>query len=266
MRATINGIAMNYAVSGAKAGLPVVLHHPLATDLTFWDELTAVLEPDYRVIRFDARGHGRTDAPSGRYDFKTLCGDVVGLMDHVGIKQAGYVGLSMGGMVGQYLGLDHADRFSCLVLVSTSSRVPPEGRAMWAQRIADAREKGMGSQVETALGRWITAKSRAARPDLVQRFTRMIEATPVDGYAGWGGAIADLDVTDRLNTIAIPTRVIVGDEDVGTPPAAAEVIANNIPGAELIVMKGVAHQLSAEDPKTFHGHVLPFLEAFDGAV
>ena len=107
MRAKINGIEMTYAVSGPVSAPSVVLHHPLATNLSFWDEATAALEKTYRVIRFDARGHGATEAPKGRYDFKTLSQDVIMLMDHVGVKRAQFVGLSMGGMIGQFLGLDH---------------------------------------------------------------------------------------------------------------------------------------------------------------
>ena len=266
MQAQINGITMNYAVSGSNTAPAVVLHHPLATDLSFWDELTAALEPNYRVVRFDARGHGQSQAPAGRYDFKTLAGDVVGLMDHLGIKQAGYVGLSMGGMVGQVLGLNHADRFACLALVSTTSRVPAEFRALWSDRVIVAREKGMASQVEPAMARWVSAKTKATRPDLMARFSRMIEATPVEGYAGWCHCIETLDLTDQLKAITLPTRVIVGAEDPATTPAAAKIIHDQIAGSDLVIMPGVSHQLSAEDPATFHGHILPFLDAYVGAV
>ncbi len=266
MQARINGIALNYAVSGPDRAPAVVLHHPLATDLSFWAELTAALEPNYRVVRFDARGHGKSEAPVGRYDFKTLSADVVALMDHLGINQAGFVGLSMGGMVGQALGLYHPDRFSCLTLVSTTSRVPAEFRSMWVDRVKVARDKGMTSQVEGAMPRWLAASSRANRPDLVARFTRMIEATPLEGYAGWCQCIETLDFTDQLKAITLPTRVIVGAEDPATTPAAAEIIHRQIAGSDLVIMPSVSHQLSAEDPATFHGHVLPFLDAYAGAV
>ncbi len=266
MQARINGSAMNFEASGAANGPAVVLHHPLATDLSFWDELTPVLEPMYRVVRFDARGHGKSEAPTGRYDFRMLAGDVVGLMDHLGIGKAGFVGLSMGGMVGQALGLYHPDRFACLALVSTTSRIPAEFRSMWVDRVKVAREKGMASQVEPAMGRWLAAATRATRPDLVARFARMIETTPLEGYAGWCGAIEILDFTDQLKAITLPTRVIVGAEDPSTPPAAAEVIHKQIAGSDLIIMPGVSHQLSAEDPAAFHSHILPFLDAYVGAV
>jgi 3-oxoadipate enol-lactonase len=261
VKATINGIVMNYEVAGDATQPAVILHHPLATNLTFWDELTAALHKDYRVIRFDARGHGQTDAHVGAYDFDVLAKDTVALIDHLGVKRAGYVGLSMGGMVGQFLGLNHAHRFTCLALVSTSSRVPDEVRHMWADRVVVAREHGMGSQVEPAMQRWVAAKARETRPDLVARFATMIETTPLEGYAGWCGAIRNLNVTDRLKAITLPTTVIVGEEDPATPVAASQAIHANIPGSKLVIMPGVSHMLSSENPTEFHGHVLPFLAA-----
>jgi 3-oxoadipate enol-lactonase len=258
MQARINGIAMNYQVEGADQATPVILHHPLATNLTIWDELTAALAPTYRVVRFDARGHGQSEAPKGPYHFKMLAADVLALMDHLKIERAHFLGLSMGGMVGQYLGLDHARRFASLQLVSTSSRIPPEARQLWVDRVTVAREKGMASQVATALPRWLTEANRA-KPALVARMTRFLETTPLEGYAGWCQAIETHDITDRLKAITLPTQVIVGAEDPATPPAAAEAIHRQIAGSTLIVMPATSHILCAEDPATFNGHVLSFL-------
>lgn len=257
--ARVNGISMRYDVQGDKAAPAVVLHHPLATDLTFWDELTAALRPRYRVIRFDARGHGRSEAPVGRYSFETLAADVVALMDHIGCAKAGYVGLSMGGMVGQYLGLLHPSRFNALVIVSSTSRVVPEFQSLWVDRVKVAREKGMGSQVEPAMARWVAEATKRDKPELVKRFAGMIEATPLEGYAGWCGAIEHLDMTDKLGGIKLPTRVIVGDQDPATPIAASETIHQGIPGSDLVILKDVSHMLSSEDPAAFHAAVLPFL-------
>jgi 3-oxoadipate enol-lactonase len=209
-------------------------------------------------VRFDARGHGETEATKGAYSFETLTADTVGLLDHLKIQRAHFLGLSMGGMVGQYLGLMHPSRIISLQLVSTSSRVPPEGAAMWDERIEAARAKGMKSQVDGAMQRWVSDAGRK-NPALVGRLSKMIEATPVDGYAGWGGAIRGLNVTDRLKAIKLPTRVIVGALDPATPPAAAEAIHKQIAGSDLIVMPGVSHMLCAEDPPAFHRHVTEFL-------
>jgi 3-oxoadipate enol-lactonase len=257
--ARINGIAMRFADEGNKAGPAVVLHHPLATNLTFWDELSAALAPTYRVIRFDARGHGATEAPVGRYAFETLADDVVALMDHLQVPRAAFVGLSMGGMVAQYLGLHHAERFNSLAIASSTSRTAPEFRSLWQDRVVVARDKGMASQVEPAMARWVAAATRTSKPHLLARFASMIEHTPLEGYAGWCGAIEHLDMTDRLSGIKLPTCVIVGAEDPATPVAASEVIQKNIPGAALVVLPSVSHMLACEDPARFHAALLPFL-------
>jgi 3-oxoadipate enol-lactonase len=259
MQATINGIRMTYQVEGPDKAPTVVLHHPLATNLTIWGEITPALTPRFRVVRFDARGHGATEATKGAYTFETLTADTIGLFDHLKIERAHFLGLSMGGMVGQYLGLLHPQRILSLQLVSTSSRVPPEGRAMWDERIKAVQEKGMASQPAGSMQRWL-AKANQAKPALVARLSKLIETTPADGFIGWGGAIRTLDITDRLKAIKLPTRVIVGAEDPATPPAAAEVIHRQIAGSDLIVMPGVSHMLCAEDPPAFHGHVLGFLD------
>jgi 3-oxoadipate enol-lactonase len=260
MQASINGIRLNYQVEGPASAPTVVLHHPLATNLTVWDELTAALAPRYRVVRFDARGHGQSEAPKGPYTFPMLNADAIGLMDHLKIERAHFLGLSMGGMVGQHLGLEQPQRFLSLVLSSTSSRVPAEAQPLWDERVKAAREKGMASQVATALERWLAQSTRDNKPAVVARMTRYLETTPVEGYVGWCQAIRNLDITDRLKGIKLPTRVIVGEADMGTPPAAAEAIHREIAGSDLVVVPGVAHMLHVEEPATFNRHVLEFLD------
>jgi 3-oxoadipate enol-lactonase len=260
MQATVNGFRMTFEVEGPDAAPPVLLHHPLATDLTVWDELTAALRPRYRVVRFDARGHGASEATKAPYDFAMLSADVVGLMDHLGLPRMHFLGLSMGGFVGQHLGVDHPQRCASLILCSTTSRMPPEARPVWEERARIAREQGMASEIEPALSRWLTASTLRTKPALVARMRRYVEMTPVEGYAGWCLAIRDLDVTGRLRTIKLPTRVIVGAEDPATPPAAAKVIHGAIAGSDLVEVPGVSHQLMLEDPATFNRHVLQFLD------
>jgi 3-oxoadipate enol-lactonase len=229
-------------------------------NLSLWDELAAALAPKYRVIRFDARGHGRTEATKAPYTFELLSDDVVGLMDHLEVPKAHFVGLSMGGMVGQYLGLLYPNRFASLTLASTSSRVPPEGRALWQQRVKDTREKGIESQVQVAIPRWVTEANKVAKPEVLARLTKNLLGTSVDGFCGWGGAIATLDVTDRLKAITLPTQVIVGEEDPGTPPAAARGIHGEIKGSTLIVAPKLSHMLCTEEPAIFNGYITAFLD------
>ena len=260
MQASINGITMVYDVAGPADGPAVVLHHPLATTHKFWDHLTNGLKDRYRVLRFDARGHGGSDAPAGPYTFDTLSQDVIGLMDHAGIRTAGFVGLSMGGMVGQHLGLNHADRFNCLVLCATSSRVPPEGAALWDQRAEAARKGGMASQLDASLQRWLSPKALQDKHPAIAWLSEMIKSTPVEGYAGWGGAIKTLNMTDKLGRITLPTRIIGGELDPSTNVAAHEIIHKAIKGSDLVIMKGVAHFPSAEAPDDYLGHVRSFLD------
>jgi 3-oxoadipate enol-lactonase len=259
MKANVNGFTMNYEITGPQGSPAVVLHHPLATNLTTWDELTAVLSPRYRVVRLDARGHGQSEATKGAYALDTLAQDVVSLLDTLGLKRVHFLGLSMGGMVGQYLGVQHGERFASLVLASTSSRIPDEAQPIWDQRIAGAKAGGMKSQLEGALGRWV---SPAGLKDaaLVARLSTMIEATPVDGYLGWCEAIRRLNVTDRLGSIKVPTRVIVGELDQGTPVAAAQTIHKAIPGSEIAIVPGVSHMLQNENPAAFNAEVIPFID------
>lgn len=261
VRAKINGIEMNYDVSGRPDAQVVVLHHPLATNLATWDALTAALEPTYRVIRMDARGHGQTEAPEGPYALETLAADIVGLLDHLGIDRAHFLGLSMGGMVGQYLGFLHPDRFQSLCLVSTTSAVPSQAVPLWDERIRVAATGDLSSLVDGAIARWVVPDTMTSKPEVVARLKEMMLSTPPKGYAGWCHAIRDLNITERLREIKLPTRVIVGAEDPSTPPAAAKVIHREIAGSELIVIPGVSHMLHAEAPESFHPHVLSFLAA-----
>lgn len=259
MKASVNGFSMNYEISGPDRAPAVILHHPLATNLSTWDELTAALAPRYRVVRLDARGHGQSEATKGAYSMEMLAQDVVALMDHLKIERAHFLGLSMGGMVGQYLGILHGARFASLVLASTSSRIPDEAQPVWDQRISAARAGGMKSQVEGALARWVSPAG-LENPALVGRLTTMIEATPLDGYIGWCEGIRRLNATDRLGAVKVPTRVIVGELDPATPVAAAQTIHKGIKGSELVIVPGVSHMLQNEDPAAFNAQVLPFID------
>lgn len=263
-QAKINGISINYAVSGADTAPPVLLHHPLATNLSVWDDLTAALEPKYRVIRFDARGHGKSEAPAGAYDFKTLAADTIGVLDHLGIPKARYLGLSMGGFVGQILGFTHPQRFHCLVLCSTSSDMTG-ARDIWEQRISTVANAGITPAiVDGGIARWLAPDTIKSKPDVVSRLRDMIETTPANGYVGWCHAIRDFNVTATLKAIKVPTKVIVGALDPATPPAAARVIHREIAGSEFAEVPRTSHMLQVEEPATFAAEVLPFLAEHGG--
>jgi 3-oxoadipate enol-lactonase len=264
MNARVNGISLAYDLAGAEGRPAVVLHHPLAANRFFWDDLAHRLGHDYRVLRLDARGHGESDAPTGPYSFETLAQDVVALMDHARIERACFLGLSMGGMVGQYLGLGHAARFNSLILVATSSRVPKDFGPVWDARIKAVSERGMASQVEDSMPRWMSAKAIAAGHPAIPGLKAMIRNTPPAGYIGWAGAIRNLDLTDRIKAIRLPTLVVSGELDPSTPPAAGQAIHGAIPGSKFVVMTGVAHMMSSEAPEAFHAIVRPFIDLHAG--
>ena len=259
MKITANGISMNYQLEGPASAPVVTLSHSLATNLSMWDPQIPMLTSRYRVLRYDTRGHGGTDAPEGPYSLEQLAEDVRALLRALGITRTHFIGLSMGGMIGQILGLEHPQLLQSLVLCDTSSRVPAEAKPMWDERIRVARAQGMEPHVEPTIGRWFTAPFREKRPDVVNPVRAMIRATNPQGYIGCGQAIAALDLTDRLNAIMLPTLIIVGEDDPGTPIAASRTIHERIKGSELVILKSASHLSNMEQPDAFNRAVTAFL-------
>jgi 3-oxoadipate enol-lactonase len=259
MMITANGISMSYALEGPRDAPVVTLSHSLATNMGMWDPQVPALAGRYRVLRYETRGHGQTAAPVGPYTLETLAADVRALLEALRITRTHFVGLSMGGMIGQSLALTAPHLLSSLVLCDTSSRIPPEAKPLWDQRIATAETKGMEPLVEPTLERWFTAGFRARRPDVVERVRAMIRTTPPRGYAGCCHAIAALDLTDRLGAITLPTLVLVGADDPGTPVAMSETIQRQIGGSELVVLTSAAHLANLEQPEEFNRALMPFL-------
>lgn len=259
MKITANGISVNYTLDGP-AGAPVVtLSHSLATTLAMWDPQMPALTARYRVLRYDTRGHGGTDAPAGAYTLAELADDARALLQALSISRTHWVGLSMGGMIGQALALKAPSLFASLILCDTSSRVPLEARPTWSERIRLAQAQGMEPHVEPTLGRWFTPAFQEKRPEVVERVRAMIRSTSPAGYVGCCHAIAALDLTDRLGAIRLPTLIIVGEDDPGTPVAASEVMRDRIPGAELVVLKSAAHLSNLEQPEAFTRALATFL-------
>lgn len=257
MKIHANGIDIHYQIAGS--GPWLTLSHSLACDLSMWDPQMAALTPHFTVLRFDSRGHGQSSAPAGAYTWQELRDDVLGLLDALGIEKTHFAGLSMGGMIGQHLALAAPQRLSRLVLADTASRYPAAAAAVWQERIAMVREKGMGVLVEGTLARWFTAPYRAAHPEVMERVGALIRNTPSAGYIGCGHAIPAIDVTDRLGELACPTLVIVGAEDAGTPPDMAREIAAHIPGARLEIIPDAGHLANIEQAERFNRLLLDFL-------
>ena len=250
MKVRANDIDLHCIVEGS--GPWLVMSHALSCDHRMWDAQAAWLAQRFTVLRFDTRGHGRSDAPPAPYSFDLFAADVAALLDALHIERAHWVGLSLGGMIGQAFALAHPQRIASLVLADTSSRYPPEVEAIWAERIRTVRAHGMSAVVDATLERWFTAPYRQAHADVMQRIGDMIRATPVEGYAGCGQAIATVDFTDRLQTLRCPTLVIVGDQDTGTPLGMAREIHDAIRDAELVIIPSAAHLSNIEQTNAFN--------------
>jgi 3-oxoadipate enol-lactonase len=259
MRARIGDIDIAYHLDGPAQAPVVMLSHSLAATMDMWRPQLPVLAKDYRVLRYDMRGHGETSAPGGGYSFAMLAGDVVRLLDHLRIERVAFVGLSIGGMIGQYLAIHHGDRLRCVALCSTTSAIPEAGRAMWDQRIVAVESGGMDPQVEPTLERWFTAPYRAAHPEVMDWIGGMIRSTPVAGFIGCGRAIQGLNLTAELSKIKVPTLVMPGEKDPGTPPTLSEVIHKAIPGSDYAVLPDAAHLSNIEQAAVFNERIAQFL-------
>ena len=259
MRIEVNGMYINYELSGKEGAKVVVLSHSLSSSMIMWEPQLEVLEPHFQVLRYDMRGHGQSDAPEGAYTLEQLAADVIGLLDALGLKTVHFVGLSIGGMIGQCLGLNHADRLARLVLCDTTAVIPTEARQLFVEREQAAREKGMAALVQGTLERWFTPGYLQENPPVVDRIRNQVLATPVAGYVGCSQAIMGLNYLDRLSEIQLPTLIMVGEDDPGTPVSASEAIHERIPGSRLEVLPHAAHLSNIEQAQAFNAHLMGFL-------
>jgi 3-oxoadipate enol-lactonase len=258
MKVDVNGVGMYYEVLGQQ-GDWVTMSHSLCCNVHMWDGLAQELAQNHRVLRFDTRGHGQSDAPPGPYTLAQLGADAYGVMQHLGIARSHWIGLSMGGMIGQTMALAYPGLFSSMVLADTSAGYPAAAQSTWADRMRLAREGGMQAVVQGTLARWFTEPFRHARPDVMAQVTDMITGTPVPGYLGCCEAIAALDLLDQIAAIECPTLVVVGDQDAATTPDMARDIAQRIVGAQLHVVPNASHIANMEQPENFNQAVHRFL-------
>jgi len=260
MRIKANGIRMNYELSGKKGAPVVVLSHSLSCNLLMWNPQIDALNPYFQVLRYDTRGHGATDAPSGSYTLELLAEDVIGLLDALGLGRVHFVGLSMGGMIGQCLVLNHPHRLKSLVLCDTASIVPAEAQPVWEERLDKVRKKGMGALSEETMERWFTPAFLRQNPPMVKLIREQILATPVAGYIGCAEAIRRLNYLDRISGIKIPTLIMVGEDDPGTPVSAAEAMHKRITDSKLVVLPSARHLSNVEQADPFNAALLKFLK------
>ncbi len=252
-----------YALDGAPDAPVLVLGNSLGTSLELWDDLVAPLAREYRVLRYDMRGHGGTrPVPAdGTTSVGALADDVVALLDALGIERVRYAGISLGGMVAQRLAAAYPQRVAALALLATGHVIGTA--AVWDERIARVEREGLDGLAESVLARWFTPRTHAERPELIARFGAMLRATPPAGYAAGCRAVRDADLGAGDRTIAAPALILAGAQDAVTPPAAGEALRGLIPGARLEVVDGAAHIIPAEQPAAVLGALLPFLRAAD---
>jgi 3-oxoadipate enol-lactonase len=256
-----NGIEMNYELSKEKDAPVVVLSHSLACSMVMWQPQLEVLESHFRVLRYDMRGHGKSEANEGAYTLEQLAADVIGLLDALELDRVHFVGLSIGGMIGQCLALNYADRLQTLALCDTAAIIPEEAKPLFEERIRRARDQGMEALVEETLERWFTRPYLKQKSPEVESIRNQILATPVAGFIGCSKAILGLNYVERLSQIKMPTLIIVGEDDPGTPVAASDAIHQRIQNSKLVVLPSAAHLCNIEQTDAFNAALLPFLQA-----
>ncbi|RJR42694.1 MAG: 3-oxoadipate enol-lactonase [Desulfobacteraceae bacterium] len=259
MHAAANGIRIHYELDGDPSAPVITLSHSLATDLSMWEHQMETLLRSYRVLRYDTRGHGGTEAPEGHYSLQTLADDVRALLHELGIGKTHFMGISMGGMIAQHLALDSPEIISSLILCDTSSRVDKESWPVWDERIRVAQTKGMEPHVSPTLERWFTPSFRERNPEVLGKIGDMIRKTEPRGYIGCSYAIRALDLTDRLGKIRTPSLIIVGEDDPGTPVPAARTIHERLKGSELVIIESASHLSNIEQSGKFNDAVMSFL-------
>jgi len=260
MRIKANGIQVNYELSGKKGAPVVVLSHSLSASLLMWNPQMDALNPYFQVLRYDIRGQGSSDAPSGAYTLELLAKDVIGLLDALSINQVHFVGLSVGGMIGQDLALNHAHRLRSLALCDTAPVVPQEAQPIWQERINKVLSKGMEALLNETMERWFTPAFLRQGSPMLAIIRKQILATSVQGYIGCAEAIRKLNYLNRLSGIKIPTLIMVGEDDPGTPVSASQAIHERISNSKLVVLPCARHLSNVEQTEAFNANLVQFLK------
>jgi len=258
MKIGTNGIDTHYTVDGE--GPWLVFSHSLACDTRMWKPQIEAFSKRYKVLCYDTRGHGQSDAPPGAYTLEQLADDTKALFDALGITRCHWVGLSMGGMIGQTFALRYPGIFQTMTLADTTSRYPAEAMPLWQQRIDLATKSGMEPIVSAMLERWFTEPFRKQGAPVIAEIAEAIRSTPPQGFIGCCHAIPKINLTTRLKEIAAPTLVVVGELDPGTPPAMSQEIHAAMPGSELVLLPNAAHLSNAEQPEAFNNVLQGFLD------
>jgi 3-oxoadipate enol-lactonase len=253
---TGDGCRIAWRYDGPEHAPVLVLSNSLGTDMGMWEPQIAAFSSHFRVLRYDQRGHGRSGAPLGGYSIDRLGRDLIELLDLLGHERVHFCGLSLGGMIGQWLGIRAPERLNRMILANTSSYMgPPDA---WDGRIDLVRNEGMALLAQASVDRWFTAAFAASSPAAIAPVAAMLQATNAAGYVGSCAAIRDMDLRRSASLIVTPTLVIGGAKDPATPPPHSEALADTVPDAKLIMLEA-AHLSNVECPELFRDAVLSFL-------
>jgi 3-oxoadipate enol-lactonase len=255
--AKLDGVSIHYQITG-DASLPtLVLSNSLGANLAMWEPQVNALASRFRLLRYDTRGHGKSSLPPGPYTIEDLGQDVLQLLDALEIEQVSFCGISMGGNLGQWLGVHAPERLHKLVLANTAAKIgTAEG---WNARIATVLQQGLHPIVPATLERWFTASFRTSQPEAVSAIEAMLQSTDPQGYAANCAAIRDADFRTAIRAIDVSTLVIAGSHDVGTTPADGRFLAEHIAGSQYVELSA-AHLSNVEAANQFNAALLSFLD------
>ncbi|HKV23903.1 MAG TPA: 3-oxoadipate enol-lactonase [Candidatus Acidoferrum sp.] len=254
--AELKDVRINYELSGPSNAPAVVFSNSLGQTLAMWDEQAAEFAKQFRVLRYDTRGHGRSSVTAGPYSIELLAHDVLGLLDSLQLQRVHFCGLSMGGQTGMWLGLNAPQRLQKLILCNTAAKIG--NSEMWNARIHAVRTSGLSSVSDAIVGRWFSEQFRAKSGAFIAATKKMIEQSNPEGYVANCVAVGDYDVRNSLGAVQVPTLVIAGTHDAATTPEDGRYIAQQIRGAKYVELDA-AHLSNIEQPQQFNEAAMNFL-------
>jgi 3-oxoadipate enol-lactonase len=257
----VNGVDIAYRFDGPKDGRVLLVANSLMANGSMWDWNIAAFADRYRVLRYDKRGHGRSGVAPGPYTIAQLADDAAGLLDALRIEKAHFMGLSIGGMIGQQLGARYPEKIYSLSLCNTASEMPP--RTMWEDRFQTARSQGLSGLVDGTISRWFTAPFIERAPEDIEKVRQMILGTNVDGYIGCGSAVRDMAQSTMLLKIKAPTLVLSGRHDPACTVEQGIVLNRLIDGSQMVIIEEAAHLSNIEQPAIFNKTVREFIDSVD---
>jgi 3-oxoadipate enol-lactonase len=257
MQTKANGIVFNCQIDGAANAPWLIFSNSLATNLSMWDEQALALGKYFRVLRYDQRGHGKSEAPAGRYPFATLLADVIALMDAHAIGRAHFCGLSLGGATALGLAQKHPDRIDRAIVCDSPCISTTASAKQWEERVAIAKTGGMAALAEPTLQRWFPAEVYAANPPGVAKVREMVLSTPINGFIGCCAALADHNFRSAVASVSRPVLFMVGEKD--PPNAVMREMHNELGGSQFVEIAGAGHICNIEQPDDFMRALEKFL-------